>query len=90
MAILCGIGNSLFFVLYQNINLPLSDAYFRGNSLLETNPLLCSSLYDFNDHSIYHTYYDTMHTNEKDLESFRSRQVFELRSGEFCRILQRT
>ena len=60
---------------------------FRSDSLLETNPLLCYSLYDFDEHSTYHTYHNTMHANEKGLETFRSRQVFELRSDDFCRIL---
>ena len=87
MAILGGIGDSFLFIFYQDIYLPLSDAYLRGYSLLETNPLLCYSLYDFNDHSIYHTYYNTMHANEKDLGPFRSRQVSEFRSGDFYRIL---
>ena len=87
MGILGRIGNSFFFVLYQDIYLPLSHADLRGGSLLETNPLLCYSLYDFDNHSIYYSHYNPMHANEQDLGSFRPRQVSECRSGDFCRIL---
>ena len=87
MAILDGMGRNFCIVLYQDIYLPLSAAYFRGDSLLETNPLLCYSLYDFDEHLFCHTSHDAMHADEEDLGSFNSRQVCEFRSGEFCSIL---